>query len=142
MVRQGWNPSRRNRNIGTAKAGHGQDNSMVIPSRWSDDRVFWEKLHNPITIEKSVDGRAIVVLVEPVIRGFTHCCTPDDVFGIVEHLGAKELGDLRLFVLRQPKRKEPCSPRSGVGWPTSQSSAPTAVRRCTWRHSRSGGCGA
>jgi hypothetical protein len=106
MVRQGWNPARRNRNIGTAKAGRGRDNSMVIPSRWSDDRVFWEKLHNPVTIEKSVGGRAIVVLVEPVVSGFTHCCTPDDVLGIVEHLGAEELGDLRLFVLRQPKRKE------------------------------------
>ena len=31
MNRRGYDPTRRNRNIGTAKAGHGQDNRLVIP---------------------------------------------------------------------------------------------------------------
>jgi hypothetical protein len=106
MTRPGWNPSRRNRNIGTAKSGHGQNNRLVIPARWSDDRVFWEKLRDPIAIERSVGGRDVIVLVEPVIKGFTHCCTPADVLAMLELLAAEDLGDLRLFVLRQPKRKE------------------------------------
>lgn len=106
MTRPGWNPSRRNRNIGTAKQGHGQDNRLVIPARWSDDRIFWEKLRDPVIVERSVNGRDVTILVEPVIEGFTHCCTPDDVLAMLRLLTGVDLGDLRLIVLRQPKRKE------------------------------------
>ncbi|KAF0814961.1 hypothetical protein IGB42_00037 [Andreprevotia sp. IGB-42] len=30
-MRAGWNPTRRNRHIGTGAQGHGQDNKLVIP---------------------------------------------------------------------------------------------------------------
>jgi hypothetical protein len=42
MQRPGWNPVRRNRNVGTAKQGRGRDNRMVIPSNWHDSRTFWQ----------------------------------------------------------------------------------------------------
>ena len=32
-MRRGWNPVRRNRNIGTAAPGHGENNRLVIPWR-------------------------------------------------------------------------------------------------------------
>ena len=60
-TRPGWNPSRRNRNIGTAKSGHGQNNRLVIPARWSDDRVFWEKLRDPIAVERRTPLGSLVV---------------------------------------------------------------------------------
>ncbi len=44
MQRPGWNATRRNRNIGTARQGHGQDNRMVIPSNWQDLRRYWKRL--------------------------------------------------------------------------------------------------
>jgi hypothetical protein len=106
MSRPGWNPVRRNRNIGTAKSGHGRDNRLVIPARWSQDRVFWEKLRDPVLVSRTLDERAIVVLVEPVLTGYTHCCTPDDVFAVVDLVPPDDLDDLRLFVLRQPTRKQ------------------------------------
>lgn len=106
VARPGWNPARRNRNIGTAKSGHGRDNRLVIPSRWSEDRVFWEKLRDPVAVEHSIRGRHFVVLVEPVTKGYTHCCTPDDVLRLLEMVPSKDLDTLRLFVLRQPTRKQ------------------------------------
>jgi hypothetical protein len=42
-MRAGRDPRRRNRNIGAAKQGHGQDNRMVIPEPWADRRVFYER---------------------------------------------------------------------------------------------------
>jgi hypothetical protein len=106
VTRAGWNPSRRNRNIGTNKSGHGQANRLVIPDRWSDDRIFWEKLRDPVVVRRPVGEIEASVLVEPVIGGYTHCCTPDDVLAVVEMVPPGDLGDLRLFVLRQPTRKQ------------------------------------
>lgn len=101
MTRSGWNPGRRNRNIGTAARGHGQDNRLVIPQRWSDERVFWEKLTDPV----AVHAGGLVVLVEPVLAGYTHACTPDDVLAVLRQV-PEDLGDLRTFALRQPTRKQ------------------------------------
>ena len=42
-----YDARRRNRNIGTAKSGHGQSNKLTIPSRWTEDRVFYEVLEGP-----------------------------------------------------------------------------------------------
>lgn len=106
MRRPGWDATRRNRNLGTARSGHGHDNSLVIPTRWADDRVHWEKLRGPVAIRRLIRGREFVVLVEPVLSGFVHCCTPDDVLTMAELVPAADLGDLRLFVLRQPTRTE------------------------------------
>jgi hypothetical protein len=106
MSRPGWDPGRRNRNIGTAARGHGHDNRLVIPRRWSDDRIFWEKLRDPVVVRRSVGAREFVVVVEPVLAGYTHCCTPDDVLAVVDLVPPDDLDDLRLFVLRQPTRKQ------------------------------------
>jgi hypothetical protein len=54
--RPGREPTRRNRNIGTSKQGHGQDNRMVIPSRWPDDRVYFEVLRNPVPVVRRAGG--------------------------------------------------------------------------------------
>lgn len=42
-MRSGSNPSRRNRNIGTSKYGHGLANHLVILERWRGAWKFWEK---------------------------------------------------------------------------------------------------
>jgi hypothetical protein len=79
---------------------------LVIPQRWTEDRVFWEKLRDPVIVRRSDDETDFVVVVEPTLAGFTHCCTPDDVLTVAEMIPRDDLGDLRLFVLRQPTRKQ------------------------------------
>jgi hypothetical protein len=105
-MRAGWNATRRNRNLGTAKRGRGQDNRLVIPIGWPDDRLFYEVLRQPVSIRRVVGGRALEFLVEPTTAGFVHACTVDDVAAV---LGLVPRDDVRLLdyvVLRQPTRKQ------------------------------------
>ena len=106
MNRPGWNPNRRNRNIGTPKQGHGQDNRLKIPDRWPDDRVFYEGLSHPVVIEKRVQDSPITFLVEPPQSGFFYPCTVEDVLYLFSLIPSKYLTYLDLFIFRQPTRKE------------------------------------
>jgi hypothetical protein len=106
MQNSGWNPQRRNKNIGTAKSGFGQDNRMNIPESWSDHRVYWEKLEKPVAVICSVGGCEFTILVEPVQPRFVHSCTPGDIKKLLSLIPVKHLASIKLIVLRQPKRKE------------------------------------
>jgi len=70
---------RRNKNIGTTKRGHGNDNRLVIPERWMDSAVFFERMVSPRVHKEVIQERPITFIVEPTIQGFTHCCTVADV---------------------------------------------------------------
>jgi hypothetical protein len=105
MMRDGWNPTRRNRNIGTARSGHGQDNRLIIPSSRRDPRPFWSRLGPHATVTRTIRWRTVSFLVEPVRASCVHACTVDDLCHMLERLP----GDwywIDLFILRQPKRKE------------------------------------
>src|SRR5262249_26842157 len=107
MMRSGWNPTRRNRNIGTARAGHGQDNRLVIPSSRRDPRPYWSRLGPHTTVTRTVVGRVVTILVEPVRESSVHACTVDDLCGLLEQVpGGDWRWSLEFFILRQPKRKE------------------------------------
>jgi hypothetical protein len=107
-MRSGWNPTRRNRNIGTAKSGHGQDNRLVIPSTWRDWwRPYWYRLGPHTTVTRTVLGRTVTILVEPVRESSVHACTVDDLCHLLEQLPPGDWRwSLEFFILRQPKRKE------------------------------------
>ena len=105
MNRPGYDSTRRNRNIGTAKSGHGKNNRLTIPRGWNDDRVFYEKLKNPVEISIPI-GDSLRCLVEPPLAGFKHACTVDDVIAILRLIPISDLADISMIVLRQPKRKE------------------------------------
>src|SRR5262249_22912475 len=102
MMRSGWNPVRRNRNIGTAESGHGLADRLVIPERWRDTRRFWEKLRNPVSLE--VNGFAF--LVEPCLPGFAYAVTVDDIVKLLGFLPRDDVAGLQVIVLRQPTRKQ------------------------------------
>jgi hypothetical protein len=108
MRRSGWDARRRNKNIGTAKAGRGQDNQMSIPEKWIGVQwiQFHENLNNPVALQRSIKGHEITFLVEPVLPGFVHACTPADIVQVLELLPQKHIEGIDLIVLRQPKRKE------------------------------------
>jgi hypothetical protein len=97
---------RRNRNIGTAKSGHGQDNRLVVPEPWADARRYWERLENPITVMRTVLGRTLPFVVEAPRSPFFHPCTVDDLAELIGLLTIEEFGDIAFVALRQPTRKQ------------------------------------
>lgn len=105
-MRPGWNPIKRNRKIGTADQGFSKNNKMVIPQKWSDLTVFWERLLNPVANKITLDGHSITFLVEPTKQGYLHSCTIDDVKEILKQIPKKDIEEISLIVFRQPKRKE------------------------------------
>lgn len=105
MMRNGWNPTRRNRNIGTAKSGHGQDNRLVIPSSRRDPRPFWSRIGPHATVTRGVPWGTVSVLVEPVRDACVHACTVDDLCHMLLCVPSDWYG-IKLFILRQPKQKE------------------------------------
>jgi hypothetical protein len=100
------NPVRRNRNIGTAKSGHGGDNELVISRRWSDMKIFWEKLTRYQVVEREIKNQKLTILVEQTRKGYVHACTPDDIVRAFELIPVADRKGLELIVLRQPKVKE------------------------------------
>ena len=103
--RPGYNPTRRNRKIGTKHAGYGQDNKFTIPWAWADDRIFYERLVDPVVVEIQVGPISKHVIIEPTIKGFVHACTVDDIQRLLELIPAEHINDITAFVLRPPKRK-------------------------------------
>lgn len=97
---------RRNRNIGTAKSGHGQDNRLVVPEPWADARRYWERLENPITVKRMVLGRTLPFVVEAPRSPFFHACTVDDLAELIGLLTSDEFGAIAFVALRQPTRKQ------------------------------------
>jgi hypothetical protein len=102
-MRPGWNPLRRNRNIGTSRQGQGKNNRMVIPWR---GRSFSEHLIGYRAVTRPVGGQSVTILVEPTRLDCVHCCTVDDVFRMLGRVPGADLEGLALVILRQPRRKE------------------------------------
>lgn len=105
-MNNGWNPTRRNRNIGTAKQGHGQNNKLTIPQPRDTSRCFYERLDAPKKEEIVVHGSKIQVVTEKLKNGFSYSCTPSDVKRILNRLPKEDLEGLEYIVFRQPKKKE------------------------------------
>jgi hypothetical protein len=106
MQRPGWNATRRNRNIGTAKQGHGQDNRLVIPSDWRDLRRYWERLSTFTVVTRPVYCRDLPFVVEPTRADSVYACTIDDIATVLHAAPKAHVAGIQGVVLRQPKRKE------------------------------------
>jgi len=106
MQKNGWDSRRRNRNIGTERSGHGQNNRLTIPESWSRDRLFNERLKNPVAHEYSIHGNSLMLLIEPTFAGYCHACTPQDIERILQLIPPSHLAPIKMIVLRQPKKKE------------------------------------
>jgi hypothetical protein len=107
-VRAGWNPTRRNRNIGTKAHGHGSNNKLVIPetSLKRDLRCFYEKFSSYAVVRRRVAGRDLVFLVEPTRLGWFYPCTIEDVCHAFAHLPPEHVATFDMVVMRQPTRKQ------------------------------------
>ncbi len=101
------NPTRRNRNIGTAKQGFKRQNRFDIPCYYiRESKIYWEKLSSYKKIEKQINGWNFTFIVEKTKKDWFHACTIEDLEMILQHIPSAYYRDLRTIVLRQPKRTE------------------------------------
>lgn len=100
-----FNPLRRNRNIGTAKQGFGQQNRLRIPQRRSGLR-FVESLGEYQKQKVEINGHDFIFVVEKTREDSLHACSIEDVKRIIAHIPTEDYGSLRLIIFRQPRRKE------------------------------------
>jgi hypothetical protein len=105
-MKTGHNPTRRNRNIGTSKSGHGQDNRLVISICDPDAVYHYESLKNYRAISRDIHRRPITFVVEETRADSYHACTVDDIAHLLQYIAPTDLEGIELIVLRQPKRKE------------------------------------
>jgi hypothetical protein len=111
-MRSGWNPTRRNRNIGTSKQGHGENNRFVVPRSWADSVYEWKRVPEHVVVRRKVWGVDLPIVVEPTRRGSLHACTVDDIARMLnllpcDHIDPpNEIPGIQGVVLRQPTRKE------------------------------------
>ena len=102
----GYNPTRRNRNIGTAKQGYGQNNKMTIPWPAVTMKSFYERLGDYRKSVREIGGKSYTFVVETPREHCFHTCSIADVTRMLDHVPPDDLVDLDLIVFRQPKRKE------------------------------------
>lgn len=105
-MKAGFNPTRRNRNIGTTKQGHGLNNRLVIPDICRGERRWAEQLGPHRHIQRVIAGRSVVFIVEETHSGCVHACTVDDVRHVLEHIPRDDWDGLDTFVFRQSTRKQ------------------------------------
>jgi hypothetical protein len=105
-MRSGYNPTRRNRNIGTSKQGHGQNNKLTIPAICHDERSWWGQLGEHKLVKRSVAGRDLLFIVEATRDDCLHACTVDDICHLLSFVPLEDWELLETFVLRQSTRKQ------------------------------------
>ncbi|MBC9931500.1 hypothetical protein [Chitinophaga qingshengii] len=99
------NPVRKNRNIGTAKQGHGQYNKYKIPQAHTSKRYY--ELLGPYQKQQiTINNHEFLFVTEAARTTSKHACSVNDLKRMIEQIPAVDYGDLTLIVLRQPKRKE------------------------------------
>jgi len=100
------NPIRRNKNIGTAKQGYGQNNRLTIPQVSTQSLQFYERLGEYTKTYRDINGNRFEFVIEATREKVNHACTVDDLAEMIRHIPPADYGDLNLIILRQPKRKE------------------------------------
>lgn len=105
-MRAGFNPTRRNRNIGTAKQGHGADNRMKIPVICGYEREWWEQIRTHKVAHGCVLQRDIQFFIEATRGNCIHACTVADICHILSAVPENDWNGLHAFILRQSTRKE------------------------------------
>jgi hypothetical protein len=100
------NPTRRNKNIGTAKQGYKTQSKFQIPSSWYDSKTFHEKLGKTYKVTCEIEGQTILFIVEKTKKDSCHACTIQDLERVLSKIPRKYIEGLTTFILRQPKSKE------------------------------------
>ena len=105
-MRPCWNPTRRNRNIGTKAHGHGSNNRLTIAQSWHHPRCYFETLSTYHLVTRTVGTRAIRFFVEPARPDWFYPCTIDDICAVLASCSPDALLAFDFIVMRQPTRKQ------------------------------------
>jgi hypothetical protein len=105
-MRPGWNPTRRNKNIGTKAHGHGSNNRLTIPESWHESKCYYEKLDAYQVVTRMIGTRLVRFFVEPTRPDWFYPCSIDDICAVLIHCSPEELIAFDFIVLRQPTRKQ------------------------------------
>lgn len=105
-MRAGWNPARRNRNVGTKAHGYGSDNKLVIAESWREAKRFYERLDSYVLVKRRVADHDMTFMIEPTRPGWFYPCTIEDVCCALSHLPSAHVANFSLIVMRQPTRKQ------------------------------------
>ena len=100
------NPTRRNRNIGTAKRGHGRNNRLKIPSVGHGRHAFWERISEARQVKRLVSSKELRFFVERTRTDCVYACTVDDIVRFMSYVPVADWQELHAIVLRQPHRKQ------------------------------------
>jgi hypothetical protein len=101
-----YNPTRRNRNIGTAKQGHGTNNNLVIPYSCIISKEYYENLGKYSVEERNINGVEFKFVIEQTRDGSLHTCSISDVADILHRIPKNDLKGLNLIIFKQTTRKE------------------------------------
>lgn len=101
-----FNPSRRNRNIGTTKQGFSQNNKLTISTSYGNYQSFYEKLIDYKKESRIINNHEFIFVTEKNRKNSEHACSINDLERIISNIPVEDYGDLKFIVLRQPKRKE------------------------------------
>src|SRR6266849_2407013 len=101
-----YNPTRRNRNIGTAKGGHGQNNRMTIPEVAHGRYIFWERMDDAQEVTRIIADRTVKFFVQSTREDCVHACTVDDIARLLLRVPSLDWDGIGAVLLRQPRRKE------------------------------------
>lgn len=100
------NPIRRNKNIGTANQGFGQDNKLKIATPYGEHKSFYERFENYQKEIQIINGHEFLFVTEQTRENSVHCCSINDIKKIIQNIPSEDYGTLKLIIRRQPKRKE------------------------------------
>ncbi len=102
------NNTRRNRNIGTAKQGHGQNNKMVIPLPLykNDIRSYYERLGSYRKMTHIINGHEFIFIIEETSQNYEHACTVEDVAYLLQFVPIEDYGDRSILFSVNLKRKK------------------------------------
>lgn len=100
------NPTRRNRNIGTKKQGFGQNNKFKIATPYGESKIFLERLTDYKKETRIINDHEFIFVTEQTRENSVHCCSINDIEKIIQQIPKSDYGDIKLIILRQPKRKE------------------------------------
>lgn len=79
---------------------------MKIPQGGRDGKAFFERLRDPVVLDRQVGERTMRFVVEPTQPGFIYPCTVDDACRVLGACPAEFLQGVPLVVFRQPSRKQ------------------------------------
>jgi hypothetical protein len=99
-------PTRRSRNIGTAKQGHGQNNRLTIPAAYVAKRR-WEELVGATAQEVHlVHSRSMQFILEELNAGYFHSCDVGILRRVLDLFPTEDLEGIGAILLRRPTRKQ------------------------------------